>query len=152
MRRPGLAETMSQYLIEEIAANPRITVTGNSRIAAGGGPAGLEYLDVENLQDGTISRIPAGGLFLLLGADPNCQWLPDQIARDSAGYILTGRATPQETWLGRTPPDDLATTVPGIFAVGDVRAGSMKRVASAVGEGATVVPMIHHWLSEPAAR
>ena len=73
-------------------------------------------------------------------------WLPSEVSRDEKGFILTGRDVPHEFWIDGLPPENLATSAPGVFAVGDVRAGSMKRVASATGEGASVVPIVHDWL------
>ena len=86
------------------------------------------------------------GLFLLLGAEPHCDWLPPSLARDERGFVLTGRDIPTRWWVDGLPPANLETTVPGVFAAGDIRAGSMKRVASASGEGASVVPLVHAWL------
>ena len=91
--------------------------------------------------------MPASGLFLLLGAEPHCDWIPAAVARDPRGFVLTGRDVPKEHWRDGLPPAELATTVPGIFCAGDVRAGSMKRVASASGEGASVVPLVHDFLA-----
>jgi thioredoxin reductase (NADPH) len=144
VRRPSLAETMSQYLIDEIAFNPRVTVETQAEVVDGGGEGRLEWLSVA--ASGVTTRRPAGGLFLLLGAAPHCAWLPPAVALDESGYVLTGRDVPKAGWLDGLPPASLATTVPGVFAVGDVRAGSMKRVAAASGEGASVVPLVHAWL------
>ena len=86
------------------------------------------------------------GLFLLLGAEPHCEWLPDEVARDERGLRAHRPRRAQGTaWPDGLPPANLATTVPGIFAAGDIRAGSMKRVASASGEGASVVSLVHDW-------
>ena len=149
VRRDGLAATMSQYLIGEIEYNPRITVQPTSEICEGGGDGRLEWLDVRDTVTGEVVRRNAEGLFLLLGAEPHCEWLPDRVARDSRGFVLTGRDVPKQSWVEGLPPESLATTVPGIFAAGDIRAGSMKRVAAASGEGASVVPLVHAYL-EPA--
>lgn len=147
VRRPTLEATMSQYLINEIAYNPRITVQTCSEVVGGGGEGRLEWLDVHDVERDVVTRREAQGLFLLLGAEPNCDWLPGHVARDRHGFVLTGRDVPQEHWTDGLPPHNLATTVPGLFAVGDIRAGSMKRVASASGEGASVVPLVHTWLA-----
>ncbi|MEI2715744.1 MAG: FAD-dependent oxidoreductase [Candidatus Nanopelagicales bacterium] len=146
VRRPSLEETMSQYLIDEIAANPRVRLRTSAQIVGGGAQDRLRYLDIKDLATGTVDRHEVDGLFLLLGADPHCGWLPDEIALDDHGFVVTGRDVPVDGWIDGVPPDELATSVPGIFAVGDVRSGSMKRVASAVGEGASVIPMVHRWL------
>jgi thioredoxin reductase (NADPH) len=150
VRRPGLTETMSRYLVDEIAYNPRITVEPCSEVVDGGGDGRLEWLTVRSTVTGEETRRPAGGLFLLLGAEPLCEWLPPAVARDDRGFVLTGRDVPRESWADGLPPGNLATTVPGVFAAGDIRAGSMKRVAAASGEGASVVPLVHTWL-EPGA-
>lgn len=146
VRRPDLSATMSQYLIDEISFNPRITVRGNACVVDGGGTDTLEWVELESTVDGSRERVDARGLFLLLGAEPRCEWMPPDVMRDEKGFVLTGRDVPMEHWIDGCPPASLATSVPGIFAVGDVRAGSMKRVASAAGEGASVVALVHTWL------
>ncbi len=147
VRRPDLSATMSHYLISEIGYNPRIEVLGGARVVDGGGDGRLEWVDVEDVTTGDRHRREIRGLFLLLGAEPQCAWLPDEVARDERGFVLTGRDVPTEAWRDGLPPANLATTVPGIFAAGDIRAGSMKRVASASGEGASVVSLVHDWLA-----
>ena len=148
VRRESLAETMSSYLVGEIAYNPRISVLACSEVIEGGpGDDGrLGWVTVRNTADGTAERRECRGLFLLIGAAPHCDWLPDEVARDERGFVLTGRDVPQDRWRGGLPPESLETTVPGVFAAGDIRAGSMKRVAAASGEGASVVPLVHAWL------
>lgn len=147
VRRPGLEETMSQYLISEITNSPRVTVEGSTRVVDGAGEPKLESITTEHVDTGERRTRPAAGLFLLLGATPHSDWLPPQVAVDDHGFVLTGRNVPRDRWLGEVPPPDLATSVPGIFAVGDVRSGSMKRVAAAAGEGSSVVPLVHEWLA-----
>lgn len=147
IRRPDLTSTMSAYLIDEIEANPRISVRSSSVIVGGGGDGWLGELEVEDLVTGRRSTLPVQGLFLLIGADPHTDWLPPEILRDDRGFILTGNDVPVEAWAHGHAPAALETSVPGIFAVGDVRSGSMKRVASAAGEGASVVPLVHSWLA-----
>ncbi|HEY9294143.1 MAG TPA: FAD-dependent oxidoreductase [Microlunatus sp.] len=147
VRRPSLAETMSSYLIGEIAYTSGITVQTCTTVVDGGGRDALEWLCLEDTRTGERDTVPAGGLFLLLGAEPHCEWLPGIIARDDHGFVQTGRDVPQSAWQEGIPPVDLATTAPGIFAVGDIRSGSMKRVAAASGEGASVVPLVHRWLA-----
>lgn len=153
VRRPDLSSTMSQYLINEITYNPRVEVQGHAQVVDGGaGEAGrLAWVEVEDTHTGERTRRDVGGLFLLLGAEPHCDWLPSEVARDEHGFVVTGRDTPPDTWAEGHPPPELCTTVPGIFAVGDIRSGSMKRVASATGEGASVVSMVHAHIedSEP---
>lgn len=147
IRRPDLTATMSQYLIGEITYHPRITVRGSSEVVDGGGDAQLEWLRLRDRSTGSTERVTAGGLFLLIGAEPHCDWLPDQIATDDRGFVLTGRDVPKEHWPGELPPPNLATSAPGVFAAGDIRGGSMKRVASASGEGASAVPLVHAFLA-----
>jgi thioredoxin reductase (NADPH) len=152
VRRPDLADTMSAYLLGELAYNPRIAVRTCTTVVDGGGQGHLEWLTLEDVRDGGRTRVPAYGLFLLLGAEPHCDWLPAEVARDERGFVVTGRDVPRERWADGLPPADLATTVPGVFAAGDVRAGSMKRVAAASGEGSSVVPLVHAWLAnEPTS-
>ncbi len=147
VRRPSLEETMSAYLIGEITYNSRIRVQTCTQVVDGGGDGRLEWLVLEDATTGERTRVPAYGLFLLLGAEPHCDWIPGGIARDERGFVLTGRDVPKQHWVDGLPPAELATTVPGVFCAGDVRAGSMKRVASASGEGASVVPLVHAWLA-----
>jgi thioredoxin reductase (NADPH) len=146
VRRGGLEETMSRYLIAEIEYNPRISVQARCEVAAAGGDGRLEWLDVRDCETDEVVRRNAEGLFLLLGAEPHCDWVPGGVARDERGFVLTGRDVPRSRWADGLPPQSLATSVPGVFAVGDVRAGSMKRVAAASGEGSSVVPLVHAWL------
>ena len=149
VRRHGLGETMSQYLINEIEWNPRVEVASRCEVAAAGGDGRLEWIDVKDCDTDEVVRRNAEGLFLLLGAEPQCEWLPHDVARDDRGFVLTGRDVPKSQWADGLPPESLATSVPGVFAVGDIRAGSMKRVAAASGEGSSVVPLVHAWLSSP---
>lgn len=158
IRRPSLRETMSAYLITEVEANPRITVRSSSRVSDGGAVDGhLAWLELTDVRTEDRERVSAQGLFLLLGADPHCEWIPDEVCRDDRGFVLTGRDVPSEFWSDGLPPAELATAVPGVFCAGDVRSGSMKRVASATGEGAGVVSLVHEWIGrlqsrEPADR
>jgi len=147
VRRAGLVETMSHYLIREIESNPRIQVESLTRVVDGGGDGALEWLATERVDTGERIIRPAAGLYLLLGASPHSSWLPTTVGVDSFGFVLTGRDVPQETWTDGLPPPGLSTSVPGVFAVGDVRSGSTKRVATAAGEGASVVSSVHSWLS-----
>ncbi len=113
VRRPTLAETMSSYLIGEIEYNPRISVRTCTTVVDGGGDGRLEWLGLEDVRNGERERVPAYGLFLLLGAEPRCDWLPGAVARDERGFVLTGRDVPQDHWADGLPPETLATTVPG---------------------------------------
>jgi thioredoxin reductase (NADPH) len=146
IRRPDLSATMSDYLIREIRYNNVIRVQPCGQVVDGGGEGRLQWITVRDLNTGEELRREISGLFLLLGADPGCGWLPDTICRDERGFVLTGRDIPKHLWVGGTPPANLETAVPGVFAAGDVRSGSMKRVAAASGEGASVVPLVHAYL------
>jgi thioredoxin reductase (NADPH) len=146
VRRRGLEETMSTYLINEIATHKRISLRTGSRVVDGGGDGRLQWICLET-SDGAIERMSAEGLFLLLGADPGCSWLPPEVVQDERGFVLTGREIPMDRWVDGRPPAPLETTTPGIFAAGDVRSGSMKRVASASGEGAASVSQVHAHLA-----
>jgi thioredoxin reductase (NADPH) len=146
VRRDGLHETMSRYLIDEIDYNQRIDVCTCCEVVDGGGAARVEWIDLRDTITRSVKRRNCDGLFLLIGADPRCEWLPSGVARDSRGFVLTGRDVPQESWVHGLPPESLATSAPGVFAVGDVRAGSMKRVAAASGEGSSVIRLVHSHL------
>lgn len=146
VRRPALGATMSRYLVDEIAASPRITVRTGTCVVDGGGDARLEWILTEDIPSGAQERRSAQGLFLLLGAQPLSDWAPAALARDSRGYILTG-ADLHELWPSDHALDRLATSIPGVFAAGDVRSGSLKRVATASGEGAAAVALVHEHLA-----
>ena len=147
VRRPDLSATMSNYLIREIEYNHVIRVQPCAEVVDGGGDGRLGWITVRDLNTGAEERRDVGGLFLLLGAEPGCDWLPEAVCRDDRGFVLTGRDIPKHLWVQGSPPANLETSVPGIFAAGDVRAGSMKRVAAASGEGASVVPLVHAHLA-----
>lgn len=153
VRRADLRATMSAYLITELEANPRIRVLGSTRVVDGGAEDGdLSWVTLEDTGTGEQQRRDVQGLFLLLGAAPHCDWLGEEVARDDRGFVLTGREVPGDRWPTALPPRDLETSVPGIYCAGDVRSGSMKRVASATGEGAAVVSLIHEHLEHLAAQ
>lgn len=147
VRRDGLAETMSDYLIREINNTPRIIVRPRTQVIDAGGEPTLEWLTVRNLDTCDEKKIAVQGLFLLLGAHPRSDWLGACVKRDDKGFIYTGRDVPKGHWIDGLPPQALATSLPGVFAVGDGRHGSMKRVASAAGEGAAAIPLIHEYLA-----
>jgi thioredoxin reductase (NADPH) len=148
VRRRDVAETMSDYLVREMSYVPRISVRPCAEVVDGGAEAGrLGWIAIRDRETGEVTRHEAAGLFLLLGAEPRCDWLPEEICRDEHGFVQTGRDVPKDFWLDGLPPDSLATAVPGLFAAGDIRAGSMKRVAAASGEGASVVPLVHAHLT-----
>lgn len=148
IRTPDLSATMSRYLIDEIEASSTITVVPNADVVDGSGDGWLSEVVVADRTTGERRSIPADGLFVMIGAQPHTSWLPEGVARDPWGFLLTGADVREAgTWTLERPPCAHETSVPGLFAVGDVRAGSVKRVASAVGEGSVVVSEVHQYLS-----
>ena len=113
VRRGSLEETMSRYLINEIEWNPRVEVASRCEVAAAGGDGRLEWIDVKDCDTDEVVRRNAEGLFLLLGAEPHCEWLPHDVARDDRGFVLTGRDVPKSLWHDGLPPESLATSVSG---------------------------------------
>ncbi len=147
IRRSDLAETMSSYLIQEIRYTRGVQVRPASEIVDGGGGDLLHRLLIRDLITGRETEEQADALFVLIGAEAHSDWITDAVCRDPHGFVQTGRDIPAHLWPNGVPPVNLETAVPGIFAVGDLRSGSMKRVASAAGEGASVVPMVHQYLA-----
>jgi thioredoxin reductase (NADPH) len=148
-RRDTLAKSMSRYLIDQLAGRTNITVRFGAEVAAVHGDASLEAIDVRDRETGTIVRLASGGLFIFIGADAQTTWLPKEIALDPNGFILTGpdiRTSGQ--WTLDRDPYLLETSVPGIFACGDVRFRGIKRVAAAVGEGSMAIAFVHQYLRE----
>ena len=155
VRAPSLAATMSDYLIRQIGAAPNINVCYRVEVAdaTGTGTGHLQSLTLHDTASGARRSVPADALFVLIGAQPRTQWLADSITRDRRGFILTGPDLPAGTrWPPSRPPLPLETSLPGVFAAGDVRHGSVNRVAAAVGEGAATVPLVHRYLARPPAR
>ena len=143
VRKASLDATMSDYLIREIAGAANIEIRTRVQVVDATGTTFLEALELEGLDTGTRETVPADALFVMIGATPHTQWLADDVALDSAGYVLTGLDLPP----GRERPALLfETSLPGVFAVGDIRHGSVKRVATAVGAGAIAVSSIHEYL------
>jgi thioredoxin reductase (NADPH) len=151
VRGHGLAESMSQYLIDQIGATPNITVRTRASVTAAQGTGNLEALTITDAETGASEVLPAAALFIFIGALPRTDWLGDLVERDKAGFIPTGPdlvhdgKRPRGWNLGRDPYW-LESSVPGIFAAGDVRARSVKRIASAVGEGSMAVQFVHQYL------
>lgn len=142
VRGPDLTETMSTYLIDEIKASDRITVVPNSEVVAAAGQEWLTTVTLRERETGEESTHEVQGLFVMIGAQPHTKWLPDAVALDVRGFVETGAEhSPDRPYLS------YETSVPGLFAVGDVRSGSVKRVASAVGEGSVVVSQVHQFLA-----
>jgi thioredoxin reductase (NADPH) len=126
---------MSQYLIEEISGKENIDVRVSTEVVDAEGDGRLERITLRT--ENGLATETADALFILIGAQPRTEWLPEEIERDARGFVMTG--------------SDFGTTVPGVFAIGDVRAGSVKRVASAVGEGSVVIQRVHQYLEEAAS-
>ncbi|HJZ81352.1 MAG TPA: FAD-dependent oxidoreductase [Pyrinomonadaceae bacterium] len=153
VRSDGLAETMSRYLIRRIEESPNIELLTRTEVVALAGNDHLETVAWCNRRTGEIAKHSVGGLFSMIGAVPNSAWLKGCVACDSAGFIKTGSDLTAEDlhrakWPLSRAPYLLETSLPGVFAVGDVRAGNVKRVASAVGEGSIVVSFVHQILAE----
>lgn len=147
-RGESLEATMSTYLIRELSVNPRVTVRTGVDIVNGGGDGRLEWVELADRRSGRRDRIAAAGLFVLIGTETRSGWLPSAIQRDDHGFVLTGASLDLRDWPLARSPLALETSVPGVFAAGDVRANDVKRVAAAVGEGSTSVPMVHRYLGE----
>ncbi|HYZ93881.1 MAG TPA: FAD-dependent oxidoreductase [Actinomycetota bacterium] len=146
VRGTSLAASMSKYLIDEIDAKANIEIRYETQIVDGSGDGRLESLTLQNKQSGETETVPADALFVLIGARPHTHWLPDDIARDDYGFVVTTATAPM--WQLERPPYMFETTMPGVFAVGDVRSGSVKRVASAAGEGSVAIQQVHKYLDE----
>ncbi len=152
-RGETLGKSMSRYLIDQLAVRPNIRVLYQTEVAAAHGEVSLEAIDVRSTATGEITRLESGGLFIFIGADAETAWLPPDIALDRHGYVLTGsEVTAAGRWEIDRDPYLLETSVPGIFACGDVRFGPVKRVASAVGEGSMAVAFVHQYLKEADAQ
>ena len=155
VRAKSLADTMSDYLIRQIGSAPNVEVCYRVQVAdgTGTGTGHLRSLVLEDTASGARRSVPADALFVLIGAQPRTEWLGDSVARDRRGFILTGPDLPAGTrWPPGRPPLPLEASLPGVFAAGDVRHGSVNRVASAVGEGAATIPLVHRYLARPPAR
>jgi thioredoxin reductase (NADPH) len=153
VRGSSLTASMSDYLIKEIEATDNVEVRLNTQVIGGGGEGRLESLILRDSASGTTETVPAAALFVLIGAEPRTECLPEEIERDEKGFVLTGGDLLRdgrlpERWDLERPPMPLETSIPGVFAVGDVRHGSVKRVASAVGEGSITIQMVHGHLGE----
>jgi thioredoxin reductase (NADPH) len=153
VRAAGLAETMSRYLIRRIERSPSIEVRTRTEIVALDGVDRLEGVRWRNNQTMAIERRAFGHVFVMTGAEPTTQWLANCVAVDEEGFVKTGTDLSRNElraagWPRTRPPHHLETSLPGVFAIGDVRSGNQKRVASAVGEGSTAIALVHQVLKE----
>ena len=144
VRSPSLTDGMSHYLVQQVEATPNLKVRLGTEIAGGGGNGWLEHLVLRDPTEGSEETVRADGLFLMIGASPHTDWLPEQVDRDEHGFVLTGSdlRDGEVRPLGRGPYG-LETSMPRVLAAGDVRHGSVKRVASAVGEGSVAIQLLH---------
>ncbi len=147
VRGEALAASMSRYLIEQVTTKSNVRVETRCSVVEAEGEDHLEALSITEATTGQTARRPASALFVLIGANAETEWLPPQIQRDRRGYIVTGAdARRSGLWPIERDPFLLEATVPGVFAIGDVRAGSVKRVAAGVGEGSMVIAFVHQFL------
>ncbi|GAB6899559.1 NAD(P)/FAD-dependent oxidoreductase [Kineosporia succinea] len=154
VRGPDLERSMSHYLIQQIRGNDRIDVRTCTEVASVHGDGHLEKLVLRDTSGGTEEDVDCGHLFVFIGAAPLTDWLPDELERDEAGFLLTGTdlldsGRRPAGWAPSRDPFPLETSIPGVFVAGDVRSASVKRVASAVGEGAMAVSLVHQYLAHP---
>ena len=156
VRGSGLGASMSRYLIDEIGRTPKIEVQTGARVVAVHGEERLEAISIQCDATGSIDRVPASALFIFIGAAPSTDWLNGFVMRDERGFLLTGQDLLEngqrpKGWPLDRDPGLLETSVPGVFAVGDVRHGSVKRVASGVGEGSIAIQFVHQYLAKVSA-
>jgi len=142
---------MSRYLVERITSAPNIEVRYRSEVVACRGDGHLESLTIADRESGVTEELESSWLFVFIGASPRTEWLGADVVRDDKGFVVTGQDLLSPAHAGRWPlartPFALETSAPGVFAAGDVRLDSMKRVASAVGEGAMSVYLVHRYLA-----
>jgi thioredoxin reductase (NADPH) len=151
VRGSDLRKTMSSYLASRVERSEKITVLLNSEICGAEGAAHLNSVTIIDKSTGKRITEPIRGVFVMIGAVPCTAWIPSAVERDAKGFVLTGQQLVQEKkWNYERPPFFLETSCPGVFAAGDVRSNSVKRVASAVGEGSMAVALVHQYLSLPS--
>ena len=151
IRGDSLSAGMSAYLITQIEAASTIDVSLHTRLVDGRGESRLEALTLEDTQTGRREEVPAAAVFILIGAVPNTDWLQDAVRLDDRGFVLTGADLSSEASQAKRAPLPFETSLPGVLAAGDVRHGSVKRVAGAVGEGSVAVGSVHQYLAQLAA-
>ncbi len=149
-RGETLEKSMSRYLVDQLAARSNIGTMYRTEVVAAHGDGSLEAVDVRNAASGETTRLESGGLYVFIGADAETAWLPSEIALDRRGFVLTGSDVHAAgRWELERDPYLLETSVPGVFACGDVRFSPVKRVAAAVGEGSMAIAFVHQYLKEP---
>ena len=148
-RSDGIERSMSRYLVDQIASRPNIEVRTRTELSAAHGESSLEAIDLRDADTGESTRVASGGLYIFIGADAETAWLPPDIALDGRGFVLTGAdVSAAGRWTLDRDPYLLETSVPGIFACGDVRYAPVKRVAAAVGEGSMAIAFVHQYLKD----
>jgi thioredoxin reductase (NADPH) len=148
-RGDSLQKSMSRYLVDQLGTRPNIDVRFGAQVVAAHGDDALESIDVRTADGGEPERLASGGVFIFIGADAETEWLPEEVALDRRGYVLTGPDVKAAgAWRLERDPYLLETSVPGVFACGDVRSGPVKRVAAAVGEGSMAIAFVHLYLRE----
>jgi len=148
VRGDSLEKSMSRYLIEQIAGKSNIAVRLHCEVQAAHGEAHLEAIEIADRRQQSVTRHECGGLFVFIGADADTGWLPEQVARDKNGYVLTGDDVLKAgRWSHTRDPFLLESSLPGVFACGDVRLSPIKRVAAAVGEGSMAIAFVHQYLA-----
>ena len=148
VRGQSLAAGMSDYLVRQLEETPNIDVRLSTRVVDGSGTSHLEAVTLEDVVTRRQKEVPAAAVFVVIGAEPHTEWLRDVVELDERGFVLTGRDIPQSAWPGPRAPLPFETSVAGVFAAGDVRYGSVKRVAGAVGEGSVTVGSVHRYLAD----
>jgi thioredoxin reductase (NADPH) len=149
IRGDDLGKNMSNYLAQRIEQTANIELLTNTEIAAMSGGTHLEAVELKNNETGETRKVRVAGVFSFIGAIPRTAWLPSEIETDSKGFIKTGtHISDSKQWTRERPPFFLETSRPGVFAAGDVRCDSVKRVASSVGEGSMAVQFVHEYLKE----
>ncbi len=148
VRGDSLEKGISYYLVEQLRAQSNVAVRLRSELHAVHGDTHLSAIDIGDSASAEVSRHDCGGLFIFIGADAETEWLPDDIARDARGYVLTGDDLKKaRRWSLDRDPYLLETSAPGIFACGDVRLSQVKRVAAAVGEGSMAIAFVYRYLA-----
>jgi len=151
VRGDSLEKSMSRYLIDQLRGKSNVAVQLRSEVVAARGGTHLTAIDIRDNADATVRQHDCGGLFIFIGADAETEWLPGEIARDARGYVLTGDDVVKAgRWSQSRDPYLLESSVPGVFACGDVRLSPVKRVASAVGEGSMAIAFVHKYLQDAA--